>query len=389
MRKIILYVLAGLLIALAFFAMQGISESKNKVRPKPAKIVKTVFVDTVKNTTVPITIPANGNLVAKRRVELFSEVQGVFRSSSNAFKPGQEYRRGQTLISIDAAEYYASVQSAKSNLYNQITAIMPDLRLDYPEIFPKWQSYLNSFDINGSVPKLPEATSEKEKYFINGRGITTSYYNVKNLEQRLGKYRITAPFNGILTEALVTEGTLIRAGQKLGEYIDTSTYEMEVAIAKNYSDLLKVGETVALTNLEKTKTYEGKVSRINGRVDQETQTVKVFIEVSNKELKEGLYLEANVEAKKEENAIAINRNLIQEGNEIYVVNDSILNTIKVNPVYFSDKQVVIKGVPDGEVILSKPTPGAYAGMLVKVFEGKEPSEEVKTQEATSAKTAKE
>jgi len=384
MRKIILYVLAGLLIVMAYFAMQGIAESKSKVRPKPQKVVKTVFVETVKNTTVPITIPANGNLVAKRRVELFSEVQGVFRSSSNAFKPGQEYRRGQTLINIDANEYYASVQSAKSNLYNQITAIMPDLRLDYPDAFQKWQTYLNSFDINGTVPKLPESSSEKEKYFVNGRGIQTTYYNVKNLEQRLGKYRISAPFNGVLTEALVTEGTLIRAGQKLGEFIDTSTYEMEVAIAKNYSDLLKLGETVELQNLEKTKTYTGKVSRINGRVDQGTQTVKVFIEVSDKDLKEGLYLEALVEAKKEENAISINRNLILNGDEIFVVNDSILNTIKVNPVYFSEKQVIIKGVPDGEVILSKPTPGAYAGMLVKVFTDKNSSE---TQEKSSVKAA--
>jgi hypothetical protein len=29
-------------------------------------VVKTVFVDTVKNGIVPIVVPANGNLVAKR-----------------------------------------------------------------------------------------------------------------------------------------------------------------------------------------------------------------------------------------------------------------------------------------------------------------------------------
>ena len=81
-------------------------------------MVKTVFVDTVKNVTVPIVVPTNGNLRAKKRVELFSEVQGVFRSGSKLFRTGQEYGAGQTLIRIDANEYYASVQSAKSNLYN-------------------------------------------------------------------------------------------------------------------------------------------------------------------------------------------------------------------------------------------------------------------------------
>ena len=257
MRKTILYIIAGVLLIAAFFAMRAIADSKGKEAPKTKKVVKTVFVDTIKNTDVPIIIPANGNLVAKRRVELYAEVQGIFKNSSNLFKAGQEYKRGQTLISIDASEYYASVQSSKSNLYNQITAIMPDLRLDYPDVFPKWEAYLNSFNINETTPKLPEISNDKEKYFINGRGILTTYYNVKNLEQRLGKYRISAPFTGVLTEALVTEGTLIRAGQKLGEFIDTSTYELQVSLNKDYADLLEVGENVELSNINKTKTYKG------------------------------------------------------------------------------------------------------------------------------------
>ncbi|MDT0556222.1 efflux RND transporter periplasmic adaptor subunit [Patiriisocius hiemis] len=381
MRKIILYILAAVLIVAAFFGSQLIADSKQKIKPKAQKVIKTVFVDTVKNTSVPIVIPANGNLIAKRRIELFSEVQGVFRQGSKLFKPGQEYRKGQTLIAIDASEYYASVQSAKSNFYNSITSIMPDLRLDYPEAFPKWQSYLNNLNIDKSLPALPEMTSEKEKYFINNRGIVTSYYNIKNLEQRLGKYRITAPFSGILTEALVTEGTLISGGQKLGEFIDGSVYEMEVSIGKEYSDLLKIGEKVALQNLEKTKNYTGTVTRVNGKIDQATQSVKVFIEVKDDTLKEGMYLEANVTAKNEDNAIAIDRSLLQNGNEIFVVKDSLLSTIKVTPVYFSDTQAVIKDVPEGEIIVSKPITGGYAGMLVKVY-----SEEKVNQETEASKS---
>jgi len=45
----------------------------------------------------------------------------------------------------------------------------------------------------------------------------------------------------------VTKGTLIRQGQKLGEYIDTSVFELELAIGKTFSDLLKLGEKVALS----------------------------------------------------------------------------------------------------------------------------------------------
>ncbi len=368
MRKTILSVLLGVAVIVgAIFLSRVIANSKEDRRPKPQKVVKTVFVDTVTNGTVPIVVPANGNLVAKRRVELFAEVQGVFRPGNKPFKPGQRYLRGQTLIRIDASEYYASVQSAKSNLYNLITSIMPDLQLDYPEHFPKWQEYLTSFDLEKSTPPLPQVSSDKEKYFITGRGIFTSYYNVKNLEQRLSKYTISAPFSGILTETLVTEGTLVRAGQKLGEFIETGTYELEVAVSKTYADFLKVGETVKLFNLNKTNEFMGKVVRVNGRVDQASQTITAFIEVKGDNLKEGQYLEADLNAKNEENAIEIDRSLLLEGDQIFVVRDSILDVIDVNPVYFTDKKVVLKEVPNGETIVSRPVSGGYAGMLVKVY----------------------
>lgn len=367
MRKIILSVIGVFIIVASVYGAMMIVKSKNQTRPRPAKVVKTVFVDTVQNRVVPIVVPANGNLVAKQRFELFSEVQGVFRKGSRLFKTGQKYRKGEVIMNIDASEYYASVQSAKSDLYNLITSIMPDLRLDYPENYEKWQNYLKSFDIDKTTPPLPEMADDKEKYFISGRGILTSYYNVKNLEQRLSKYTIRAPYSGILTEALVTEGTLIRSGQKLGEYIDTNVYELEVAISKTYSDLLTLGEEVELANLDKTRTYSGRVSRINGKVDQASQTITAFIEVSHPDLKEGMYLEANLNAKEEKDAIEVDRGLLLENEQIFVVRDSVLDLMDVKPVYFSDKKVVLKEVPEGTVMVAKPVVGAYVGMLVQVY----------------------
>jgi len=382
MRKIILAVLGVLIIVSAFFIAGTLINKKKRPRPVQEKVVKTVFTDTIKNGTVKIIIPANGSLLAKHRVELFSEVQGIFKSGVKLFKPGQKFTKGQTLIRIDAAEFYAGVQSAKSDLYNLIAAVMPDLQLDFPEISSKWQNYLKSFNLNATTPKLPEVSSDKENYFITGRGIVSSYYNVKNLEERLSKYTIRAPFNGVLVETLVTEGSLVRAGQKLGEYIDPSVYEMEVAISKVYASLLKVGEPVVLNNLDDSKTYKGVVSRVNGSIDATTQTITAYIEVKDNVLKEGMYLKANLNAKEENESIEINRNLLNEGEQIFVVRDSVLDLIDVKPVYFSDTKVVLKNVPDGTIIVSKPVPGAYAGMLVKPYQDKE-NDEVTTKSDNS------
>lgn len=366
MRKLILYGLGVLILIVAYFGSKYLIDNNNKPKPKVEKVIKTVFVETAKNTTVPIVIPANGTLQAKDRLELYAEVQGVFQNSANDFKAGQSYKKGQQLIRINAAEYSASVQAAKSEFYNLVTSLMPDLRLDYPEAFPKWQAYLDNFDVNKPVPALPETTSDNVKYFVTGRGVYASYYNLKNLEQRLGKYNIYAPFDGVLTESLVTKGTLIRQGQKLGEYIDTSVFELELAIGKTFSDLLKLGEKVALSVPQSTKSYTGTVSRVNGRIDPETQTIKVFVEVKGDDLKEGMYLEAQLEAREQENAIKISRKLLVDESKIFIVKDSVLDVIEVEPVYFSPNDVVVQGVPDGTLILSKSIPGAYVGMLVKV-----------------------
>lgn len=379
MRKILLFLIGVVIIVGAFLGAHLIIKNNNKPKPEIQKIVKTVFTETAQNTTVPIVIPAQGNLIAKNRMELYAEVQGVFQYSTHNFKTGQAYGKGETLLRLDASEYYASVQAAKSEFYNLVTSLMPDLRLDYPEAFPVWQNYLNSIDINKSLPSLPESTSEKVRYFITGRGVNTSYYNIKNMEQRLGKYGISAPFSGVLTEALVTQGTLIRQGQKLGEFIDTSVYELELSIAKNYSDLLQLGEKVSLTTIEGNEVFTGTVVRVNSSIEQASQTIKVYVEVKGPTLKEGMFLQAQLQAKEEPNAIQLSRKLLVNESEIYVVRDSILDVLEIEPVYFFSKDMVVKGIPNGTQIVSRSIPGAYPGMPVKVF--KEKNSENNKQEA--------
>lgn len=367
MRKYISVGLGIILIAVSFFIVKSMINSNIKVKRKAPKIVKTVFVNEVQNSDIPIIITANGNLVAKNKIDIFSEVQGVLHVTSKEFKAGTAYKKGNIILKINSEEFYANLQAQKSNLYNVITSIMPDIRLDYPNEYKKWQAYLSNFDFNRTTPDLPKMNSEKEKFFISGRNIYTTYYNVKNLEVRLNKYIIRAPYNGVLTDALVNAGALVRPGQKLGEFINPSVYEMEVAINANYIDLLQKGNTVKLHKLDKSKTWNGKVIRVNGKVDQASQTVKAFIQVSGKELKEGMYLEAYLEAKTEKNAFEVPRKLLINNESIFICKDTVLELIKVNPVYFKDNNVVIRGLENGTKILAKNVPGAYSGMTVKVL----------------------
>ena len=371
-RKIILAILGILMIGGAFFIAKRTINNKKQWKPKKEKKLETgAFVEVVKNASTPITITTSGNLAAKNRVDIYSEVQGIFNNSRRSFKAGTWYKKGETLLELDKKEEEIGLKAQKSGFYNQLVLLIPDLRLDYPAAIAKWDDYVRRFDVNLPLENLPEPESEKEKLFLSGRNIYTAFYNVKNTEAQLQNYTITAPFSGVLTQALVNPGALIRPGQKLGEFIDHSVYELEVAVNTAYGDLLGVGKTVKLRNVAKSKNWKGKVVRVNSLVDPASQTIPTFIQVRGEGLKEGMYLEADITAKEEQNTYEINRKLLVDNNKVFIVRDTILDLVTIEPVYFKENTAVVKGLKDGMQILAKAIPSAYVGMKVKIFSEEE------------------
>jgi membrane fusion protein (multidrug efflux system) len=368
MRSLITGFIGILLLVGAFFAFKKLSETQKRSRPVPQKSVTSVYVNTVENDDMPIFIRTTGQLVAKTRVELYSEVQGIFERSSREFKPGVYYKKGDVLLKVNKQEYQASVQAQKSAFYNQVVSLLPDLQLDFPDAFPNWQKYVAEFDVNQPIKSLPAPLTEKEKLFIAGRNIESTWYNIQNQQVRLSKYTIYAPFSGILTDAMVTPGTLIRPGQKLGEFINPNAFEMEVPVNISMEERLKVGKQVALHDLERTSTWNGKVIRINGKVDPSSQTIKAFIQVSGAGLKEGMFLEAEIKAKDESNTFEIDRKLLVDQSKVFVVADTTLELQTIKPVFYNENTVIVQGLVNGTKILAKPVPGAYAGMRVEVLD---------------------
>ena len=79
---------------------------------------------------------------------MFAEVQGVMESPRKEFKPGSVYKKGETMVNIRSEDFYANLQAQKSSLVNLITSILPDLRLDFPDAYQKWDEYVRSFNID-------------------------------------------------------------------------------------------------------------------------------------------------------------------------------------------------------------------------------------------------
>jgi hypothetical protein len=286
--------------------------------------------------------------------------------TSKEFKPGTSFKKGETIVKIRSDDFYANLQAQKSVLQNLIAGILPDLRLDYPEAYDKWDTYIKSCDMSKPIAPLPETSSEKERFFITSKNIYTTYYNTKNLEIILNKYRLKAPFNGILTESLVTPGSLVRPGQKLGELINPSIYELELAVSKSYLSDLSIGKKVTVFDPESDGEWGGTISRINGKIETSTQTIKIFIDVRGASLREGMYLQASIEADSKTNAYKIARNLLLTDDQVFVVEDNTLKSVDINVVHKTTDSLVVEGLKNGMQLVSKPVPGGYNGMAVTV-----------------------
>lgn len=365
LRQRIISSIIGLLILFGAFYYSGILRTSKK-EPKQNNTVKVtnVIYAPVELKNSAVSIQSNGTLTAKNKIDIVSRTQGVFQGGDRSFRAGVYFNEGDVLVSIDNAEYLANLRASRAQLLQSITAILGDLKFDYVDAFDEWNNYVQEFDVNRTIKELPATNSTREKAFINGKNIVTQYYNIKAQEVQNSYYQIRAPFGGILRENLVDKGAMISPGQNLGTFISPSTYELEVKINPSELKLISVGKSVALTNGDKTQTWTGTITRINKVIDPQSQSALAIVEVKGKDLREGMFLQAEISTVELKDVAEVQRNLLIDDNYVFVVADSLLQKQEIDVLHIGDKTVFISGLSNGIWLVQKPVSGAFDGMKV-------------------------
>ncbi len=367
MRKTILSVVGSVIIlALSFLLFSKMSGSKRQPQRNSGNRIPSVTVKAVKNTSQPIEIRSTGSVIAKTRIVLYAEVQGVFETSGESFRAGSKYQKGQTLIQINNEEFVSSVKSQRVAYKSLVTSLLADIKFDYPTQFLTWQRYVSSITANSNLPELPDVKEEALSNYLTMKNVYTNFYSIRNLETRLAKYKIIAPFTGILVNTDLTPGTLVSPGQKLGEFVRPGVYELELNVNAGLVEFLRPGKKVELRTLSDSRDLQGIVSRINAQVDRATQTVKVFVEIRASQLMEGEYLEANVEAMTVNDILEVPRNLIIDQNHVFLVKGERLQRVPISIVHSYEESVVVKGLKNGDKLVTMLVPGGYDGMKVTI-----------------------
>lgn len=377
MNKILRKVSVVVGILILFFGLRYASSLGNPA-PKPDKGgkpdstggVPQNYVQSMKvnNETLASEVIISGKVIARQKIDLFSEVTGTLNKVGKEFREGVQFGAGELMLVLDDTEAQLELQAAKSQLYSSLVALLPDLENDYKDNFNAWKNYIDAFDINKPVQDLPATKSSREKLFIGAKNIGNQHINIKRQEFRLTKYKIYAPFDGILSNAMVYEGALVRSGQKLGELTQPSRYELEATISLYDVEFFKMGNSVKLYSDATKEQWVGTIARFGKTIDEKTQTQKVFITINSNKLNEGMFLNGKVMTKALPDVVQLPRKLLVGNNGVYIIKDKQLALQTVEVLKVDNNLMYVKGLSDGMEVLAQVVLGAYEGMPISIIE---------------------
>jgi len=363
-RKLVIS-LAGIGILIAGIAISRVlSSSEEQTLDETPKIATVVRTTQVVNKNIHATIQITGRVVAAEKVDLYAEVTGVSRYGDKPFKAGNSFKKGQVLLKIDSREQASSLASAKSQFMSTLAKVLPDLKLDYSDVYPQWKEYLVNLNVDKLISSLPEVKSEQLKLFLTGRSIYSSYYSILEVETRLSKFIIRAPFSGTLTESNINQGTLVRTGQKLGDFIKDGLFELEGSILYNELQYLEIGQKAEFQDVNSTKVFTGELVRINELIDPASQLVKLYFQLSDQSLKSGLYLKGDIPAFSMEAAVKLPIQALVDDQFVFILSDGKAMKQSVSIAKRDADNFIVKGLPNGAMVIIDKKNSAFEGTSV-------------------------
>ncbi|MFW6267605.1 MAG: efflux RND transporter periplasmic adaptor subunit [Marinilabiliaceae bacterium] len=371
MRRKTLFRVIGALVLIGAVLLAGYAV-KNK--PAPQKSMKQkedmLYVKAAEVTNEKATSPVThqGRISSYETVSLASEVNGRIMEGNVDFKEGGEFNKGDLLIRIYDEDIKATLTAGRSNFLQKLSSVLPDLQVDFPDEYDKWKQFFTAIKVQEQLPELPETHSEKEQVFMASAGILSEYYSLEKQEIDLSKYQIYAPFDGSFRQLKKQVGSVAGMGTDLASIVRTDRLEVVVPVPPNEAKWIEVGNKVTLTGPEGHQA-NGTVTRIAGFLDENTQSVNVYVKYLPREMHAfsiGEFVDATFDIQRETRGMAIPREALIDGERVYVVKNRKLQIQKVSPVRTLNDTVVISGLTDGSMVVVESLVDVQEGDEVKI-----------------------
>ena len=345
-----------------FFKLIMSFKQENSIN-KLTKSTKLVNQETVKLEENQIFVPVYGTLQSVEQISIVSQASGVLIGDN--FKSGVKFQKGDTLAYIQYDELQNNLNTLKSNLLNQTSRLVSEIKFDYPDLYVIWYDFMKKISFNTSLPSLPKINNEKFKNYLSGKFFFTSYFNAKSVQDKISKHIFIASFNGILSQVNVKPGNTILQGQSIAVFFNPNNLELEADVSIKNTLLVKKGMEARLKSDEIHDIQIGFVSRVNKTLDPSSQNMSVFIKATSGQLYNGMYVYGDIFIGKIKETYLVDRSLLID-ESIFLVENNKLKLKQIQVIQISENNAIIKGLKDGDIILSESIKGAYDGMEIRV-----------------------
>ncbi len=198
-------------------------------------------------------------------------------------------------------------------------------------------------------------------------------------DQVLFDYRkITAPFDGVVTQRYANYGTLLQAGTSsstqampLVRLSQDDKFRLVIPVPEAYVKDIHLGDPVKVTVSSLNRTFPGTVARFSVDVKEDTRTMHTEVNVPNpgRTLYPGLYADASIQLQKKSGALAIPLEALDRQADHVNVNvvgpsDEIEVRTVTTGIETADDVEVLSGLNEGDMVVVGDRSGLKAGQHV-------------------------
>ena len=251
-------------------------------------VVGTENIAIARNGSVTNGPAISGSLDAELDATVRAQIAGSIVSTGA--EVGQSVRKGQTLGRIDALglqDAYLSAKSAVSSAEANAAVAQRNLQ--------RSQTLLQA----GAIAQRDLETAQTQASSAEA-ALEDAKARLATAQKNFDNTRISAPFDGIVSQKSVSAGDVVQPGAALFTIVDPSTMRLVAAVPSDQLSMLRVGTDVTFTVTGYAgHEFHGKVTRVSPSVDPTTRQVQIIVSIPNKggTLISGLYADGRVSSR--------------------------------------------------------------------------------------------
>ncbi|PIE90516.1 MAG: hypothetical protein CR997_05345 [Acidobacteria bacterium] len=362
-------ILVLFIVFFGFFVMNYLAGMKEAPKKKAAGSMKRlVRVMEIETRTLEPELVVHGMVRSTESIDVITEVSGTTAECDIRILPGSKFSKGDCLLVIDERQAYFRMQTLKSDYLNALATLLPEIKFEFPEVYPEWLSYFERCHSEKVLPDMPETDQTKIKLLLSRFGVSKLFYQIKNQEVDLEKHVITVPFDGVILESYLSPGAAVRAGTKVARIIDMSRIECELDIPSDQLEFINREGKIRVSSNTLDQPFEATFLRVGGEINPKTRTLAVFVKPVSRidgNLLEGAFLSATLQFRPIANAVEIPIRLLRSSDSVYVVEDGILVERSVHVAQKTASQAIIdSGLKDGDLLVVDLLQGVAPGSSV-------------------------